>query len=148
MSAPPTPVEHVGELHITPDRGAVYATCTDGWRGHEWGTHGDGDPGRQGRAIDHAIAEFATHADETPDPSGMPVFPIKAKDALAPEAVQAYRALCARHGLDDMVAQVDLALVELDAWQAAHPNDVRLPSHRHVPTPPRPVTPGGDRPHG
>lgn len=131
------PAEHVGTLHLTDDRTGVYATCSDGWRSSTWSVAAD----RSGRANQRATDEFASHADATPDPSGMPVFVIKAKDTLAIEAIQAYRTLCLRQGLADMAAQVDLALDEIAAWQAAHPDDVRLPSHRHVPVPPRPDKP-------
>lgn len=63
----------------------------------------------------------------------MPVFVIKAKDALAPEAVAAYRDLCTKYGLHLQAEQVQLALDEMEAWQAAHDDLLRLPDHQHVP---------------
>lgn len=63
----------------------------------------------------------------------MPVFIIKGRDALAPEAVAAYRDLCLKYRLDAQAAQVQLALDEIEAWQAAYPDDLRLPNHAHVP---------------
>lgn len=67
-----------------------------------------------------------------PEPAGMPVFPIKAKDALAPEAVAAYRDLCERYELHDQAVQVQLALDEITAWQAANEELLKLPDHQHV----------------
>lgn len=67
-----------------------------------------------------------------PEPP-MPVFPILAKDLLAVDAVAAYQALCLKHGRAEQAAQVQLALDEMDAWQAAHPDLVKWPDHDHVP---------------
>lgn len=64
--------------------------------------------------------------------STMPVFIIKAKDALAPEAVAAYRELCSKYQLHAQAAQVQLAIDEIVAWQESHPDDLRLPSYEHV----------------
>ena len=63
----------------------------------------------------------------------MPVFTIKAKDALAVKVIGFYHDECDRYGLHEQAAQVDLALDEIVRWQADHPNEVRLPSHKHVP---------------
>lgn len=62
----------------------------------------------------------------------MPVFTIKAKDLLATEAVQAYRALCTKYDLSEQAVQVQLALDEIRAWQRDHNDQVRIPHHRHV----------------
>lgn len=85
--------------------------------------------------------------------SEMPVFVIKAKDALAPEAVGAYRDLCLKYGLDSQAAEVRKALSEISAWQLANEDRVKLPDHEHVPTPTsdpatgsRVVTPRADFP--
>jgi DNA-binding HxlR family transcriptional regulator len=63
----------------------------------------------------------------------MPVFVIKAQDALAPQAIEAYRRLCVRYELLEQAEQVQLALDEIEAWQAANEDLLRLPRHRHVP---------------
>ncbi len=65
----------------------------------------------------------------------MPVFKIKAKDALAVEAIEAYRDLCVRESLTDQAGQVDLAIGEIEDWQAMHPGRVKLPDHVHMPMP-------------
>jgi len=63
----------------------------------------------------------------------MPAFTIKAKDALAPEAIEAYRDLCTRSGLHEQALQVQMALDEVNAWQWDHEDEVKLPDHKHVP---------------
>ena len=63
----------------------------------------------------------------------MPVFPILAKDALAPGIIAAYRDLCLAEGATAQAGQVQLALDEVVAWQAANPGQVAMPDHRHVP---------------
>jgi hypothetical protein len=70
----------------------------------------------------------------------MPAFVIMGKDALAPEAVEAYGDLCIKYGLHDQAAEVQKALTEIIDWQRANPDAVHLPNHRHVP-----VTAGGSR---
>ncbi len=65
--------------------------------------------------------------------NALPVFTIKAKDALAVEAVAAYRDLCTKYGLFEQANQVQLALEEIRAWQQDHEDDLRLPDHVHVP---------------
>lgn len=62
----------------------------------------------------------------------MPVFTIKAKDALAVEAVEAYRQLCVKYHLDDQAYQVSLAIEEIRQWQDTHEDQMQLPDHRHV----------------
>lgn len=66
-------------------------------------------------------------------PETMPTFVIKAKDALAPEAVKAYRDLCVKYGLRDQAAQVQLALNEIERWQRDNEGSLKLPDHKHVP---------------
>lgn len=66
------------------------------------------------------------------DPT-MPVFIIKAKDALAVEAVEAYRDLCTKYRLHDQAAQVQLALDEIVHWQGGNEDRMQLPNHVHVP---------------
>jgi hypothetical protein len=63
----------------------------------------------------------------------MPVFVIKAKDALALQAVIAYRDLCDGHGLREQAAQVQLALVEMAGWRAEHEDLIKMPDHPHLP---------------
>lgn len=63
----------------------------------------------------------------------MPVFVIKGKDWLAPDAVDAYRRLCLDSGLPEQAVQVALAGEEIRGWQRRHPDRVRVPSHEHVP---------------
>ncbi len=63
----------------------------------------------------------------------MPVFTIKAKDKLAIRAVEAYRRLCLELGLNAQADEVDKALDEIVAWREAHPDQVKLPDHPHVP---------------
>jgi len=67
----------------------------------------------------------------TNDP--MPVFVIKAKDALAPEAVAAYLALCRGYGLGDQAVEVEKALTEIEGWQARNEDLLKLPDHKHIP---------------
>ncbi len=64
----------------------------------------------------------------------MPVFTIKAKDALALEAVTAYRDLCTKYGLHGQASEVQLALNELELWQQDHEDELQLPDHAHVPS--------------
>lgn len=63
----------------------------------------------------------------------MPVFIIKGKDQLAPAAVDAYHDLCVEYGINDQARQVFAAGQEIRAWQEAHPDQVKLPDHQHVP---------------
>ena len=63
----------------------------------------------------------------------MPVFVLKAKDVLAPGTVNAYRLECLRHGLDEQAAEVEKAFREMAAWQQRHPEELKLPDHKHTP---------------
>ena len=63
----------------------------------------------------------------------MPVFTIKAQDALAIDAVTAYRDLCTMSKLDGQASEVQLAINEIELWQQDHEDQLRLPDHRHVP---------------
>lgn len=85
----------------------------------------DRDPTRPGPVED----QDATHQEGGP----MPVFPILAKDALAPGIIAAYRDLCLATGATAQAGQVQLALDEVVAWQATNPGQVAMPDHRHIP---------------
>jgi hypothetical protein len=63
----------------------------------------------------------------------MPVFVIKGKDQLAPDAVAAYQNACVKHGLSEQAKQASLALDEIARWQTRHPELVKAPDHKHVP---------------
>jgi hypothetical protein len=63
----------------------------------------------------------------------MPVFVIKAKDALAVEAVRAYRDLCRKYDLVRQADEVAKALEEIIEWQDRHEDLMQLPDHKHVP---------------
>lgn len=63
----------------------------------------------------------------------MPVFTIKAKDALALDAVDFYRWLCERDGLTEQAAEVVKAHAEMEGWRMRNPAAVKLPDHPHVP---------------
>lgn len=81
-------------------------------------------------------AEAAGTAEPSPPaqpPDPMPVFAIKAKDALSCEAVRAYHGLCVAQGLYGQAAEVEKAIAEILAWQHLHPHLVKLPDHTHVP---------------
>jgi hypothetical protein len=67
------------------------------------------------------------------DPDPMPVFVIKGKDRLAPEAVAAYGDLCACADLLDQASEVEAALAEINDWQRRHPDMVETPDHQHIP---------------
>jgi hypothetical protein len=68
------------------------------------------------------------HAD---DP--MPVFVIKAKDNLAPRAIEFYCWLLQEVGLTAQEAQARLALAEVMAWRERNPGACKWPDHMHVP---------------
>jgi hypothetical protein len=68
----------------------------------------------------------------------MPVFVIKGKDRLAPDAVAAYSDLCLAGELDEQWAEVQAALAEIICWQRRHPGLVETPDHKHVPAGPSP----------
>ena len=88
------------------------------------------------RALDEAAAELAGPAEGDP----MPVFVIKGKDVLAPDAIAAYQNACAARGLNEQARQVWLALGEVAGWQSRHPDLVKLPDHPHVPAGVNPCT--------
>jgi hypothetical protein len=70
----------------------------------------------------------------TADP--MPVFTIKAKDKLALRAVDAYRILCERLGLNEQAREVERAYAEMAEWRQRNPGEIKLPDHKHVPAQP------------
>lgn len=70
---------------------------------------------------------------DTVEVDPMPVFVIKAKDALAYETISAYRRLCWRRGLHSQGEEVGKALDEIAAWQTRHRDEVQMPDHTHVP---------------
>jgi hypothetical protein len=74
------------------------------------------------------------------DQDPMPVFVLKAKDALTSTVVAAYRQECIRHDLHGQADQVWLALEEILAWQRRNPGLVALPDHKHVPVQAEPLT--------
>lgn len=67
------------------------------------------------------------------DPDDMPVFIIKAKDALAFPAVMGYADLCDEHGFYEQGGQVRLAAKEISRWQHENVDLTKLPDHRHEP---------------
>lgn len=70
------------------------------------------------------------------DGDPMPVFVIKGKDLLAPDAIAMYRQLCLANGLTRQAAEVDRAYAEVEGWQARNPDAVWMPDHTHVPAKP------------
>jgi hypothetical protein len=80
---------------------------------------------------DHGVSIVVAGRQRPADP--MPVFTIKAKDTLAIETIVAYRDFCLEQDLTEQAAQVELALDEIEAWQRANPDQVKLPDHTHVP---------------
>jgi hypothetical protein len=84
--------------------------------------------------VDAAAAVFdrlREQLDQQADP--MPVFPLKAKDKLAVRTIESYRTYCEDEGLDAQADEVSKAIDEFEAWQARHPNAMKLPDHVHVP---------------
>lgn len=67
------------------------------------------------------------------DLDDMPVFVIKAQDALAAPVISYYASLCESRGLRDQEIEVLDALEEVVVWQRANPERVKLPDHKHVP---------------
>jgi len=61
----------------------------------------------------------------------MPTFVIKGSDALAPAAIEAYRRLCVQYELHEQAEQVQMALDEIEDWQADHEELLKLPDHYH-----------------
>lgn len=85
----------------------------------------------------HAV-ELVDRVDHTypAEEDPMPVFVIKGKDRLAPDAVNAYYALCLAQGLSGQAAEVADAAREIRDWQARRPDLVKTPDHPHVPARP------------
>ena len=67
------------------------------------------------------------------DKPDMPIFVIKAKDALSVPALKHYKEKCEDHGLTEQARQVDYAIYEFRQWQDENIDDTKLPDHRHVP---------------
>lgn len=63
----------------------------------------------------------------------MPVFVLKAQDMLAMTAIDEYHNACLKAELHDHAEQVEMALVEFQDWQAANPERMKMPDHKHVP---------------
>lgn len=63
----------------------------------------------------------------------VPVFVIKASDRLALRAIYAYQNLCFQYGLSGQAAEVEKALEEMRLWRADHLDQIKMPSHVHVP---------------
>lgn len=101
----------------------------------------DGPPALEPAVLSRGKVRTLYRADP---PMQMPVFPIKAKDALAVLAVGEYQSLCLEHGLVAQADQVQLAIEEMSYWQNANPDQVHWPDHTHVPAGfgPDPLPPG------
>lgn len=63
----------------------------------------------------------------------MPVFVLKAKDDLAMIAILAYHHACRQADLWAQAIEVEKAMSEFWAWRAIHPDECKLPDHKHVP---------------
>jgi hypothetical protein len=63
----------------------------------------------------------------------MPVFTIKAKDALAIRAVRYYKHLCEQAGLAHQATEVQRALDEMHVWRLNNRELIKEPDHVHVP---------------
>lgn len=63
----------------------------------------------------------------------MPVFTIKAKDALAIPTLCAYRRECLDHGLAHQADETSKAITEMRAWQRRNIALTKLPDHKHRP---------------
>ena len=72
---------------------------------------------------------------DRPGPEGdpMPVFVIKARDALAVPTLRAYVQECQEHGLTEQALQVREAINEIREWQQRNIDQTKLPDHAHVP---------------
>jgi hypothetical protein len=86
----------------------------------------------------HALRLLVTHAERvirrlSPDEDPMPVFVIKGKDRLAPDAIGTYAQLCLDNEMIDQWAEVEHAKAEIVVWQERHPELVKTPDHPHVP---------------
>lgn len=81
-----------------------------------------------------SVEAFAVRTDPPPAAStDMPAFTIKAKDALALDAVKYYRALCLQAGLTWQAGEVSKAIAEMVAWRDEHADQVQMPDHVHTP---------------
>ena len=67
------------------------------------------------------------------EPSDLPVFVIKAKDALAVLALRGYQRECQEHGLANQAVEVEKAIGEIHEWQRDNIDLIKLPDHAHVP---------------
>jgi hypothetical protein len=63
--------------------------------------------------------------------SPMPVFVIKARDALAIPTLCAYQRECVDHGLVEQADEVAKAITEVRNWQRANIDLTKLPDHLH-----------------
>jgi hypothetical protein len=63
----------------------------------------------------------------------MPVFTLKAKDALALDMVNYYEWLCCEAGLTDQAVEVRKAFREIEEWRVRNASAVKMPDHPHVP---------------
>lgn len=66
----------------------------------------------------------------------MPVFVIRAKDALAVPVLRTYIQECQEHGLAEQAMAVHAAVDEIRAWQQRNIDLTKLPDHPHVPATP------------
>jgi hypothetical protein len=88
-----------------------------------------------GRSLLTILGQRGWQISDVPGPRDdpMPVFPLLAKDVLAPGTIDYYRRECERHNLPEQAAQVAAAYREAAAWQERHPELCKLPDHQHVP---------------
>ena len=97
------------------------------------------DSGQQARDLSELVLRILRQrgweVSDVPGPRDdpCPVFPLLAKDVLAPGTIDYYRRECDRHGLPEQAAQVAAAYWEAAAWQERHPELCKLPDHQHVP---------------
>lgn len=63
----------------------------------------------------------------------MPVFTLLAKDRLSSPAIWEYYQHCVDRGLTDQAKEVLEALKEWEDWQNTNPDNLVMPSHKHVP---------------
>ena len=61
----------------------------------------------------------------------MPEFVLNATDRLALNTMAHYRRLCLSIGLVEQAHRVLMAEQEFADWQAANPNELKLPDHKH-----------------
>lgn len=58
---------------------------------------------------------------------GEPWFALRAKDKLSVDAVHSYAEACRRNGLIEHAEKVRIAAKQMEAWQEANPDKVKLP---------------------